>query len=116
MKKPAHYYNEMYKENFYFCIGWKPSDFEKYILKNYNYEIDCALCDGKTIEWTSDKGSGQIIWVRYKAGIKYYSTLCHELIHASFHILDRRGVRLTADNHEPLNYLVELLMRKAKQL
>ncbi len=41
--------------------------------------------------------------------------LAHECIHASWYILDNRGIELDWDNHESLTYLVEYLMKLIKK-
>lgn len=112
--KPNWWFDEMFKENYYFFIGWKPKAIEAYLKKNYKLERDFSRCDGRTMELTDHDGwSAQLIWTRYRSGPKFIPALAHECVHAAMHILDRRGVKLDVDNHEALSYMVEILMRKA---
>lgn len=40
--------------------------------------------------------------------------LCHESIHAAFHVLDRVGIKVDADNHEALTYLTDWIFEFAR--
>jgi len=104
----------MWKENYYFFIGWPPKEFEKYFWEKWGHRVDVSRADGKCLEIHHDNGARiQAIWTRDRRGRKLQRTLAHECIHAAYHTLDARGVKLCVDNHEALNYLVELLIGKA---
>lgn len=113
-KKPGFYWCEMWKENYYFFIGWTPEELSNYFNERWGRHVDASQSDGKCVEICLDDGTRvQCIWTRDESGPKLHSTLSHECIHAAYHTLDARGVKLDADNHEALTYLVELLIKKA---
>lgn len=111
--KPNHYWCELWRENYYFFLGWPPKEFEDYIYKNLGHTIECGRSNGKCMELIGAETTGQYIWVRPKSGINLHTTLIHECIHAAMNTLYRRGIYFTLDNQEPLTYLVELIFRKA---
>lgn len=110
MKKPKHWYCETWKMNFYFCIGWRPEEFQKYMKKSFDYEFESRLKDGSTLLCNSDQGSIIIIWTRKRAD---HAVLTHESVHAANMTLSSRGWRPELENDEPQAYLVESIFRKA---
>jgi hypothetical protein len=108
--KPKSAYNPIYKVNYYFCIGWKPEAFTKYIAKHFDYKTNCGLSDGKTIFATSDQGAILLIWTRRKND---YAVLSHECVHAANYTFEHIGHKLSTSNDEPQAYLVEYLMTEA---
>lgn len=115
-KRPElkHYYCHTWRENFYFMLGYSPEQANQYILKNHNHDIDFSKCDGKCVELVTDDGfSLQYIWIRKSNKNRMMAALAHECVHAAMHTLDRRGVNLPVDNHEPLAYLTEALVLAA---
>lgn len=56
--------------------------------------------------------SGVII-LRFRSRRPPLPVFCHELLHAVFMILGRRGLQLTTDSEEAYTYLFEELMEKA---
>lgn len=115
--KPIHYYDEMWRRNVCFCIGWSPGAFKKWLLDNYGCDDDTIWQHAGMCYYLERKKDGHIqiiIWVRYKTGPRMWTTLHHECIHAALHILDGR-VTTTANNSETLCYLVDLLVEKATE-
>lgn len=55
-------------------------------------------------------GKSPIIWFEKKD----LSVIAHEVIHASWFILDEAGVKIDADNHEALTYLVGYIIKNLK--
>ncbi len=107
--KSVWFYDEVYKGNILFVIGDK-DEFKKYIHNEYKIELDV---DGRHTGRCYDiPGYGIIIWMRnFNRSPKYYGVLVHEIIHATFFILENKFIP-TADNSEPFNYHCEFLMRK----
>ena len=109
--KPAWYYCELYKMNFYFFIGWNAGKYAEYVLKNYNYELNnISSCDGNCLSIDIGSGHGKVICTRDKRSI---STLAHECLHASIDTLTMRGIDIRDSNGETLAYYMEFLMEKA---
>lgn len=50
------------------------------------------------------------IWLQEKN----LSTIAHEAVHAAWFILDDVGVKISADNHEALTYLVSYIIKNIK--
>lgn len=108
--KPKFHYDNCWRANFWFCLGWNQDAFAFYIKKQFDHEISTKPVNGKTIEFF-DKGNHIcVVWTRKKRDIP---SLVHECLHAAIFTLDMRGVKFDVDNHEPLTYLVESLVRKA---
>lgn len=107
--KPGHFYDEVYRQNYYFCIGWRIDDFNKY----WKFADPHPLKDGYCCQLTEDRGSGIIIWVRKMPRPKMMGALSHEVVHAALQCLESRSFVLDYNNQEPLTYLVEAIMRKA---
>lgn len=111
--KPKYYYDECWRMNFWFFLGWKPSDTEKYLKKHWQFDSLNWDRDAKTIHFDDEKGKQCIaIWLKDKKNIP---ALAHECVHAVHMCLDSRGVKPMFDNDEIEAYLTETLMRKATQ-
>lgn len=115
MRKPKYYFDETWMENFWFFLGWKPKDCERYLQKHWNFETLCLNGSGKTIEFVNEKGKAAIvIWTDKKPiDPMSISVLAHECVHAVHMALNRRGVKADFDNDEVEAYLVAKLMREA---
>lgn len=109
-KRIKWFYCDVWRENFYFFIGWDPKEFEAYLKKEYGVSFNWKPYYGRTVELVNDAGSSrQFIFSRSRKPW----IIAHECIHAAMHVLERRGVKLTGDSHESLTYLVECLVREA---
>lgn len=53
-------------------------------------------------------GGGSVIWTNENATI---GTLIHEITHAVFHLLDRKGIRYCSDSEEIYAYLMESIFK-----
>ncbi len=108
--KPTHYWCDLWKMNFYFYLGWKPEEFKKYTTFD---GVSFEGVDGRMI-WPKGPATQLIhIWIRKKTDMV---SLVHECVHAAILTLDVRGVKLDADNDEPLAYLIEMIFSKARSL
>lgn len=108
--KPKFYYDEIFRMNYYFCVGWKPSDFSAYMIKAFKYESSQHMKNGLTILIECDQGHIIVIWTRPKSLL---STLVHECIHASVMTFGIRGVDIRHDDGEVLAYHSENLFNKS---
>jgi hypothetical protein len=111
VRSPKFYYCSTWKENFWFFLGWSPFNVETNLKKTFDFDNLNLNGAGKTIEFQRDDGKRVIaIWVRNKSDIP---VLAHECVHAAYFCLAQKGVRTAANNHEPLTYLTEALMKAA---
>lgn len=108
--KPRHAYCEVFKMNFYFCIGWGPDQFAKYMQKNFNHDPKMKLAEGKTIMVENDKGRITIIWIKDRTD---FPVLAHECIHAANFTLDVIGHIYDYENDEVMAYLTTWIIKKA---
>lgn len=112
--KVGHYFDKMWKCNFYFCLGWPEKAFVSWMEKTFKHTPEnIEGASGKC--YSCKKRGGQIIvlWTRRRAGVKFYATLAHESVHAANFCLYERGVEVHYDNDEPLAYLVDTIFSEA---
>ena len=102
MKKPVHFYCELYKENFYFLQSDSVTDAQEYRIE----EIEDSGQHGYCFEVDGDEDEGIFIWVREK-GYQGLGGLVHECIHAANFVFKSRGVITTTGNDETMAYYVE---------
>lgn len=110
MRKPRHYYNDLYRVNYYFCLGWKIKDLHQFLWKTFGFDKDINHADGYTMMATGEDGCTIVIWTRRKIDMP---VLAHEATHAASFTLGRAGVKADFDNDEACAYLVGLLVEKA---
>lgn len=110
--KPIYYYNDTWKMDYYFFIGWKQSDFKNYIIKHYdkNFTMEDDVIGMMSRKWKNDNLTGLIIWIKKKND---YGTLAHECLHATNRTLARAGWEPQLYNDEPQTYLMTILINKA---
>lgn len=115
-KLPSFYYDELYKQNFYFHLGWNEKEFFDYASENYGRNGDSLdFTDGLclSIENKDIGARGVVVWIRKKNDIP---SLVHEATHAALFTLGERGFNLTfSESDETLPYLIEHIVRKALQ-
>ena len=104
--KPGFYYDEVFKENYWFFIGWSRESFKSYCADEFGLDID-TNCNGKCMELQNGKKSMQIIWTAIK---NRPDLVAHECFHAVQHTLENRDISL---NGETAAYLLECLVRKS---
>lgn len=118
MKKPLpkFWYCDVWKENFWFFIGWKKEDFISWIKKHSGHDIYIGEQAAGHTSWVSDsKGSRVCIWIKKKGGVQFHEILAHEAVHAANFVLGPRGAKLDFENDEMQAYLVGAIVRKAMQ-
>lgn len=106
--KPIKFHNDTYFQDFYFCPGFKETDYEKSV-KDFDPRYNPNLID--TDGCTDDPYGGIFIWIRYR-GMNGLSLLHHECIHAANECLHQRGVKQDTSNDEALTYLSQWLFEK----
>jgi hypothetical protein len=109
-RKPKHFYLELYRMNYYYCIGWTQKAVENYLRTTFNYDTDLGHADGYTIRISDNRGCTILIWTKDKNDL---GVLAHEATHAASFTLGRAGVKADFDNDEACAYLVGLLVDKA---
>ena len=106
--KPSFWYCDMYHMNFYYCLGWKRSDFTNYVKKAFDY--DCTVAAGKTLMVQGENHSIIVIWVSKKTD---YSVLAHECLHAANMTLAHIGWKPNLNNDEPQADLLSQIFTNA---
>ena len=81
---------------------------KEYLQKEYDIEYSLVGSYGQfiTVDYVSKGISSFVLWLNpdYTQG-----TLIHELLHASWSLLDYVGIKLTENNHEAQAYLLDYL-------
>lgn len=108
MKKPKHWYCELYRFNVYYCVRWYPAEISEYMFKMYGLEKDYAKLGGTCLLLNDPI---VVIWTHPTD--KDRSFLVHECVHAANIILSQRGVQPSYGNDEAQAYLAEIIFRKA---
>ena len=118
----THYWDAMYKANFYFFAidssaeeamsiinTWMHKNVKQYRLNKLDItDISKNNAGGRCIEII---GLGYIIWVGDTNIIDYLDTSRHELDHAIYWLYQSRGVEIDYENSEPHTYYAGLLTR-----
>lgn len=111
MKLPKFYYDEHYKQNFWFFLGWNPDDVEKFMWKKgWNFDSLNLVGGGKCVHFVKPAKEVIAVWIRYKFD---YAVLAHECVHAVNMTFESRGIKPDLLNDEPQAYFVECLVRQA---
>ena len=107
MRKPRHWYCEVYKQNFYYCLGWSATSVSAYLLKYFKYEWkdehrlgSCIHNADITVLWTYKRNDA--------------AALAHEAVHAANFTLGQAGLIPSYENDEAQAYLVEAIVRNAR--
>ena len=113
IKKPHHYYCELYGFNVYYFLGWSKEEFIIYASKNYSYNGNMEGCNGRTLELIrNDNGScDYVIWTK---DLNSNHVLSHEAVHVAFFALNARGIDVRDSCAEAMAYVVEAIVRNSK--
>lgn len=117
MNKPHWFFEEVYRENIYFCPGYTLDEMNAMIKANFNLTCEPPLKlagHGACIEVKNDEGNHAIIvWLENnKTSGSMLTALAHECVHAKNIIFRDRGIENDMHNDEPEAYLVGYLFRK----
>lgn len=113
--KPGTFHCPTWKQNFYFFVGWKQSDFLLHLKNKWGVDVDPKpQFRGQTI--TLER-NGEERYLIQTEGDPYTpegaATLAHECLHAALHTLEMRGVNDFGTHQEPLCYLMDTLVQSA---
>ena len=93
----------IYKNGIVFCITPDQEEAKKYFKKvHINIDNWPKTAHGHT--WTLS-GYYPHVWLSGVKSAKQIATMCHEVTHAAWFVLEDTGIKVTADNHEVLTYL-----------
>jgi hypothetical protein len=112
-RAPKYFYDEVWKQNFWYFIGWPEEKFKNYLKDYFNTDHDLRSCDGVCIALQGQAESVIAIWTRPKSGARFYEVLSHESFHAAGMTLADRGHIFTYDNDEAMAYLLGAIVRNA---
>ena len=113
-KKPYHFYNDVYFENFYFCPGYSAEEFEQAIVKNVgitprpeNLDFDGVRAKCLSVSNWDDGRGGIFIWLRSnKFDAANIGSIAHESYHALMDMFQKRGIKPDTLNDEPGAFLM----------
>lgn len=110
--KSIKYYNDTWKMEYYFFIGWKQLEFQNYIIKHFDkdFTMDNGAIGMMRKLYKNGNFNGCLIWVKKKSD---YGTIAHECLHATNKTLARAGWSPELYNDEPQTYLMTILINKA---
>ena len=118
---------DIYKRGISVFIG-NLDEFKAWVKKDYTDEeehefVDMVMglkeenCGMASFNYDNRNGQGVILIPKYPDSPKERAALAHELLHATFHILNFCHVDYTYDgNNEAFTYLMEHLTRNALEL
>ena len=88
------------------------SYYDKKVANKFNIERSEQKNFGAETRWVKANNGGEIIiWMpRIDFTSANYGTLAHELLHATFLIMENIGFKFDYNNTEPINYLFDSLM------
>jgi hypothetical protein len=102
----------IYKTGVEFYFG-KMEDMDKICTKR---SLTKASRTAEGTTWLRE-GCRPLIWIGHtKVNMKSIPITIHEIIHASMHILDFVGIKVSDDNDEPLTYLAQHLLEKVMKI
>lgn len=115
-KEKTNFYFEVddpiYNVPLIFIVGSKEY-YKNVVVKKLKYEwVNSINCGGESmLVFDEQKGEANtIVWIpRLNFSISNYSTIAHEILHATFHTLKMIGIKLDYENQEPINYYFDFL-------
>lgn len=113
--KPKYHRCELFDENFWFFINWKPQECLNYLADYFNVE-GLPLSDkrGCAINLNNERKQVKAIFINKETSKEmFHATLAHECIHAANMVFVQRDVKTTNENDELLCYYVSQLIKAA---
>lgn len=102
----------LYNTTFLTAVGSK-QDFADHVIVKYKTDVSNDLLDMDAgVFFLDAKHNYQDCLVFLEEETLEPSTLVHEMIHMSWFILDRVGIKIDVNNHEAQTYLVEFLVNE----
>jgi hypothetical protein len=106
--------DQMYEQNITFVFNKDFNQFRGYLKRNFGYNSQDELSDGKYFHLYS-KGypDKYIIWVsKFEGTIYDYGVLSHEVFHCVYDILNELGFRLSDDSVEAYCYYYQRILQE----
>lgn len=115
---------DIYKRGIYVFIG-SLKEFKGWVKKEYTDEIDKGFAEMvemldvnnvgiASFNYNNQDGQGVVLIPKYPSNPKEYAALAHELLHATFHVLNFCRVEYSYNgSNECFTYLLEHLTRCA---
>lgn len=111
-KKAITFFNDTYRENFYFMPGFTPEHAEEFIRETvpesqFRHPSNCLayavlIANGRT--------GGIFIWLPDDKPVpQNISFLTHECVHAANYVFMTRGLKLDLENDEAHAYLIQYI-------
>ena len=109
IRSPKHFYDQLFKQNFYFSIGVKSSYFIAQIKKYLGivYEKDLSESAGHCISFGHTQGSIIWVWVKNKS----LTHIIHEANHAVCFTFQNVSLNHVDANDELYSYYLEMLVK-----
>ncbi len=107
--KPVWYYDEVFRQNFYFFHKWNEQKFRAYLKKHFKYEVESRGYgwDGVTIRLPEHHQI--VVWTNNNKHA--LPNLVHEITHATNMVLSNADAH--SNNDETQAYYNSMLFRKA---
>ena len=113
MKKPRHLWEETFKMNYWFMVGYPEKEVEVWFKKQFDHDTDYSGCDGKTSVLERRDGMKTIVvWVRKK---NMLPELAHEVCHAAMFTFTHAKILHTEETDQAFCLLLERLFRFARE-
>jgi hypothetical protein len=116
MKKPKHYYDDTYAQNFYMFIGMSRQQFVQSANKYLKVDLSEAFNDGSgggCIEISDNKETDILIWtMKGRTVAEKASVIAHECLHAIGMMFEARGIAYSPDHDEPWAYMLAKLVEE----
>ena len=105
-----HVFDPVYKVNVYACVGNKDKAFglfKKYL--RHEFDLGGERCRGKFFSLRFQDQTVGVVWSR-----DFLIPLIHECLHATFWVMDYRGVELDEKSEEAFTYYHSFLFDSIK--
>lgn len=111
-------YCELYDFTLYVCIGKPDAAMRTYLkpIEKYGYNHDVYVCNESGFTGSFEtflRGTTGLLWVgRAITDPEAHGILAHEIMHATFAILRRSGMKFSQKSEEAYTYLAEWITEK----
>lgn len=101
---------KMFGERLNLFIG-EYSELQKHIKENYGVDMESEGNDAENILLKSYDGKeDNYIWIpKYKNTIEFQRSLIHELLHYTFDVMNRKGIKYSEDSEETFTYFQDYM-------
>ena len=109
LKRIVHHYNQTFKMNFYFCLGWRQDRYVSMMKRRFDINLQVNSRLAHTCPVSIGNELAVAVWISKDA---HPAVLAHECLHAVNMTLLHRGVTADFENDELQAYFLEELLRK----